>query len=108
MEARTIKDLSELSESSYHLREPLSSVCVIPPEALDFIIVPALTFDSAGYRLGRGGGYYDRYLLKTNAFTAGIARERLICEAVPREAHDVPVRCVVTEKKARLHKRSLA
>lgn len=107
MEARAIGCLSELSESSYHLLEPLSSTRVFTPEELDFIIVPALTFDMEGYRLGRGGGYYDRFLVRTGAFTAGIARERLMREVLPREAHDVPSRCVVTEKRARLT-RSLA
>jgi 5-formyltetrahydrofolate cyclo-ligase len=107
MEARAFRSLDELSESSYHLLEPLSSTHVIPPEALDFIIVPALTFDHEGYRLGRGGGYYDRFLLKTQAFTAGVARERLLRVTLPREAHDIAVRCVVTEKRARLT-RSLA
>lgn len=104
MEARAITSLGELSESWYHLMEPLDSTHILQPDALDFIVVPALAFDLEGYRLGRGGGYYDRFLSKTQAFTAGITRERLIYEVLPREAHDIPVRCVVTEKKARLQK----
>jgi 5-formyltetrahydrofolate cyclo-ligase len=108
MEARAVSSLSELSESGYHLLEPLASMHVVPPEALDFIVVPALAYDLEGYRLGRGGGYYDRFLLKTKAYTAGITRERLIYEALPREVHDMPVHCVVTEKTARPQIRSLA
>ncbi len=108
MEARAIKSLSELSESWYHLLEPLSSTQIVPPEALDFIVVPALAFDLEGYRLGRGGGYYDRFLTRTPAYTAGVARECLMYDVLPREAHDVPMMSVVTEKRARLHKRSLA
>jgi 5-formyltetrahydrofolate cyclo-ligase len=107
MEARAVGSLSELSESWYHLLEPLDSTRVIPPEALDFIIVPALAFDQKGYRLGRGGGYYDRFLMKTQAFTAGVTRERLMAGMLPRDAHDIPVQCVVTEERARLT-RSLA
>lgn len=102
MEARAVESLDELSESWYHLLEPLSSTRVFAPSELDFIIVPALAFDLEGYRLGRGGGYYDRFLIKTEAFTAGITRECFIREALPREEHDMPVRCVVTEKRARL------
>lgn len=102
MEARAISSLSELSESSYRLLEPLGSTRVILPEALDFIVVPAVTFDLNGYRLGRGGGYYDRFLKGTPAYTAGVARERLLKNSLPREAHDLPVMCVVTEKSARL------
>lgn len=102
MEARVITSTSELSEAGFHLLEPLSSTQVIKPEDLDFIVVPAMTFDFEGYRLGRGGGYYDRFLQNVTAFTVGIARERLMMERVPREIHDLPVHCVATEKKARL------
>lgn len=108
MEARAISDFNELTESSYHLLEPMSSTRVIQPEALDFIIVPALAYDIEGYRLGFGGGYYDRYLVRTQAYTVGVSRERLICDVLPRETHDVPVMCVITEKKARLRNGSLA
>jgi 5-formyltetrahydrofolate cyclo-ligase len=102
MEARAVRDLGELSKTSFGLLEPLSSTRVVMPEELDFIIVPALSYDRDGFRIGWGGGYYDRYLLRTRAFTAGISRERLLVDTLPRETHDVAVRCVVTERKARL------
>jgi 5-formyltetrahydrofolate cyclo-ligase len=65
---------------------------------LELIIVPALTYDRMGYRLGYGGGYYDRYLLNIPAFTVGMARERLVRDALPRESHDVAMKCLATEK----------
>ncbi len=102
MEARAISDVGELTRAGFGLLEPLSSERVILPEELDFIIVPALTYDLDGYRLGRGGGYYDRYLSRTGAFTAGAARQRLLRDTLPRDAHDISVDCVVTERKARL------
>lgn len=104
MNARAIKSASELSMTSLQLLEPLASTRVIQPEAFDFIVVPALAYDYNGYRLGYGGGYYDRYLLKTKAFTVGIARELLMYDTLPREKHDIPVHCVITEKEARLQK----
>ena len=103
MEARSVSSLVELTPAGYGLLEPLSSAHVVLPEELDFIIVPALTYDLHGYRLGKGGGYYDRYLSKSKAFTAGITRQRLLRDTLPREAHDIPVDCIVTERKARLH-----
>ena len=99
MEARAVSSLGELTRSDYGLLEPLDSTRVVLPEELDFIIVPALAYDRDGYRLGWGGGYYDRYLRRTGAFTAGVARQRLLRDTLPREAHDVPVDCVVTEKR---------
>jgi 5-formyltetrahydrofolate cyclo-ligase len=103
MEARAIKDIGELRESQMMgLMEPLDSTHVVAPEEIDFIVVPALAYDEAGYRVGYGGGYYDRFLARTKAYTVGITREALMMEEVPREAHDIPVQCIVTEKKARL------
>ncbi len=78
MEARAVASTKELVTTSFGLMEPLASNHVVVPEELDFIIVPALTYDLDGYRLGWGGGYYDRYLLRTRAFTAGVTRERLL------------------------------
>lgn len=102
MEARAISDVKELVCSAHDLMEPLQSARVFKPEELDFLIVPAVTYDVAGYRIGRGGGYYDRFLCLTRGFSAGLAREVLLMDAVIREAHDRAVACVVTEKKARL------
>ncbi len=102
MEARAVSSVSELAPSSYGLMEPSESTRVFTPEELDFIIVPALAYDRQGYRLGWGGGYYDRFLVRTNAFKAGVARERLLREKLPHDKYDVPVDCIVTERKARL------
>jgi 5-formyltetrahydrofolate cyclo-ligase len=79
---------------------PPESSRLIEKDEIDLIIVPALSFDGAGFRLGYGGGYYDRYLPGARAYTVGLARRRLLKPSVPREPHDVPVRCVVTEERA--------
>ncbi|MDR0857700.1 MAG: 5-formyltetrahydrofolate cyclo-ligase [Oscillospiraceae bacterium] len=64
----------------------------------DIIIVPALTIDRKGYRMGKGGGYYDRHLESLpEAITVGLARDALLVDEVPREAHDRQVRILVTE-----------
>jgi len=73
-----------------------------PPDVLpsknDIIIVPGLTFDKDGYRMGKGGGYYDRLLSSnSDAFTVGLARDALLVDAVPLEPHDMRVKCLVTE-----------
>lgn len=75
---------------------------IIKPEELDIILVPLLLFDEDKYRLGQGGGYYDRYLPKAgNALKIGVAFELQRYEKVPREPHDVPMDMIVTEKKIR-------
>ena len=98
MQARIVSCLSELRPAALGIPAPPDTAPVIAPEELDLIIVPALTYDKAGYRLGYGGGYYDRYLSGISAFTVGLARERLIKDELPREPHDIAVKCVVTEE----------
>ncbi|MCL2201132.1 MAG: 5-formyltetrahydrofolate cyclo-ligase [Oscillospiraceae bacterium] len=99
MEARVISSLSEMKPAILGIPAPTESKVILPPDEIDFILVPALTYDKSRYRLGYGGGYYDRYLENNAAFTAGICRHRLIREEVPKEPHDIAVKCLVTEEK---------
>jgi 5-formyltetrahydrofolate cyclo-ligase len=70
------------------------------PQAGEIIIVPGLTFDENGYRIGKGGGYYDRLIAASpDSFTVGLARDGLVVGEVPKEAHDQRVQCLVTETK---------
>lgn len=64
-----------------------------------FCVVPALAADRQGYRLGYGGGYYDRFLLHFPGETAVLVREETVLEQLPREPFDHPVNWVVTEKR---------
>ncbi|MDR2577360.1 MAG: 5-formyltetrahydrofolate cyclo-ligase [Chitinispirillales bacterium] len=69
---------------------------------LDAVVCPGAAFDEAGGRLGRGGGYYDRFLrqIKGKAFIIGCAFDCQICKTpLPREDHDVVMDAVVTENR---------
>ena len=61
-------------------------------------ILPALTFDQKGNRLGYGKGYYDRFLASFKGMTLGAVYEKLMCPSVPTEEHDLPVNVVVHER----------
>ena len=64
---------------------------------IDVVIVPALRVDSQGYRLGQGGGYYDRALPHLTAWRiALIFPEEISGESLPHESHDVPVNAYAT------------
>ncbi len=73
----------------------------IPPTLLDLVVVPGLAFSADGHRLGRGAGYYDRFLsrLRRAATTIGLAFDVQIADEVPVEAGDVPVDIVVTDRR---------
>jgi 5-formyltetrahydrofolate cyclo-ligase len=67
----------------------------------DLVIAPLIAFDRAGYRLGQGGGYYDRTLAALRAqgrlFVIGLAYAGQAVERIPREAHDQPLDAILTE-----------
>lgn len=91
--------LERLTTGRFGIREPDpdAAVQVLPDEG-DTILVPGLAFDRRGGRLGRGGGFYDRFLERwPNAFRVGVAFSSQLIESVPCEAHDVRVDAVVTE-----------
>jgi 5-formyltetrahydrofolate cyclo-ligase len=64
---------------------------------IDVVIVPALRVDRDGYRLGQGGGFYDRALAQISAWTiALIYPEEISGQSLPRESHDIPVKAYAT------------
>ncbi|WP_246173970.1 5-formyltetrahydrofolate cyclo-ligase [Paraburkholderia hayleyella] len=77
--------------------EPTSDEVVIP----ELLFVPCIGFDDAGYRLGYGGGFYDRTLAAwphaTRPMTIGIAYEVGHVAQLPRQPHDVPLDAIITE-----------
>ena len=70
----------------------------VAADSLDLVVVPGMAFDRSGHRLGRGAGYYDRFLsrLSPHTATAGICFDEQLVEAVPHGDHDRTVDCVFT------------
>jgi len=99
MDAVVLRDLErDLVPGVFGILEPRGSE-VVGPDAIDFVLVPARGFDRAGNRLGRGGGYYDRYMSHPDfhATRCGIAFAAQVLDAIPHDAHDLPVEVLVTE-----------
>ena len=87
-------------ESSLKITRKLSEPVGEPVQDLsdvDVIIVPALHIDQEGYRLGQGGGYYDRALTHLPGWKIGLVYAgELTSEALPREVHDIPLNAAAT------------
>src|SRR5712691_381246 len=98
MEAAEVPAGDPLVASDYGPMEPTERTAVHPSE-VDVLLVPALAFDRLGYRVGYGGGHYDRYLarLGPRAVRIGIAFHAQLVPAVPHGVEDEPVDVVVTE-----------
>jgi len=99
MEAYAVTSRKELGPGCFGLIEPSSELArPVPTPQPEVILVPALAFDRKGYRLGFGGGYYDRFLptLTTSPLLVGPAYGFQILDAVPVEPWDCPVQLIVT------------
>ncbi len=83
----------------YGFEQPVAGAPQTDPDEVGVVLVPGLVFDRAGGRLGRGGGYYDRFLLTVprDAARVGIVPQALVVEAVPMDAHDVPMTHLAAE-----------
>jgi 5-formyltetrahydrofolate cyclo-ligase len=87
----------KMSMATWGIAEPLSDKPVLEP---DVVLVPLLAFDHAGYRLGYGGGFYDRTLERLRGIkpvvAVGIAYDELKVDAVPHQGYDQPLDWVLT------------
>ena len=91
----------EVMEIDDHgLRTPREGRPLVP-RTIDLVIVPGLAFDTAGNRLGRGGGFYDRFLrrLRRSATTVGFAFDAQIVDAVPADDRDFAMDTIVTDRR---------
>lgn len=87
---------SSLVQGAYGISEPQGEL-VCAAEEIDLMVVPGVAFTLSGARLGRGKGYYDRYLSREGfrAYTVGVCYECQLREALPVEPHDCRMDIVV-------------
>ncbi len=99
-EAALIRDLArDCATGSFGIREPRPECAALPLNQLDFVLVPGIGFDSAGWRLGRGKGYYDQLLATVTGIKCGVGFDCQLVDAVPHETHDVRLNCLLTPSR---------
>lgn len=81
------------------VREPIAGK-PIPLDLIDLVIVPGLGFTPTGYRIGRGMGFYDRFLAQPEfiGMTCGLSFQEQVIESLPLLDHDVPLGMLVTDR----------
>jgi len=101
LSAGLFKKTDQLVEGKFQLKEPSPGECLGDPAALELVVLPGLAFDWRGRRLGRGGGYYDRFLTELNPATykLGLAYDFQIFNELPVDVHDIPVDGVLTPSR---------
>ncbi len=96
MEAFEFFDFGDLKTSKLGISEPETKIKVLPEE-IDLIIVPGCAFNEEGFRIGYGGGFYDRYLKNTKSVTCGLFYEALRTDFSPDKT-DIPLKFIITEE----------
>lgn len=95
-----ISSFSQLKSGAYGILEPDTSLCeeALPSDGT-VVIVPGLSFDKEGYRLGFGKGYYDRFISSNRLTYVGFCYDECLCEKLPKDEYDQKVSAFVTEEK---------
>lgn len=97
---RKIASFDELEKVYYGLWEPIvTETEEVSVNEIDLLLVPGLAFTESGYRLGFGGGYYDRFLPYYKGPTLSLAFKDQILAELPVETHGIPVAKLITPEK---------
>ncbi|MDY3906137.1 MAG: 5-formyltetrahydrofolate cyclo-ligase [Lawsonibacter sp.] len=100
MEVRQYDPAIPMKSVAFGIQEPSTDCPLIAKEDIDLILVPAVCYDRQGYRLGFGGGYYDRWLEHFEGFRVGLCRKAVLRDKVPTEVHDSRVDLLLTEDES--------
>ncbi len=100
LKLQLVDSTTELVEGAFTVPEPPEEAMQIEAGEVDFALVPALAVDPRGYRIGYGGGYYDKLIPQLdNACTCAVAYDFQLISEVPELPLDVAVDLVVTDER---------
>lgn len=91
---------NQMQLGAFNILEPLHDLPPMDLGNIDLILIPALACDRQGYRLGYGGGFYDRWLPKSTGLKAGIIFDEFHVDELPHDVWDVPLDAILTDSKA--------
>ncbi|SFK39787.1 5-formyltetrahydrofolate cyclo-ligase [Marinilactibacillus piezotolerans] len=94
-----IEQFSQVKVGYFDIREPIvEQTKQIRKDHIELMLVPGVAFTEKGYRIGFGGGYYDRFLMDYSNPTLSLLHSDQIVTTIPVETHDVPVNYLITER----------
>ncbi len=94
MDIYQIKSLKELKEGTYKILEPTGEKS--RKKDFDIIIIPGLAFDRKKNRLGRGGGYFDKFLKNAKGLKVALCFKEQIVSAIPVQKHDIKMNMLIS------------
>jgi 5-formyltetrahydrofolate cyclo-ligase len=96
LEARLFTSKQDMETGSFGIVQPIGEAFT---GKIDLAIIPGLAFDKNGYRVGRGKGFYDRFLADFSGIKCGLCYDFQLLEQVPHEGFDIPMNVIVTENE---------
>ena len=99
MDFFAVSSADDLSAGKYGIQEPNDGCALCVPDPADLCIVPCLAADERGFRLGYGGGYYDRWLSVHPVRTLGLCCGCCMTQTLPTEPFDIPIQILVSDKE---------
>ncbi|WP_163526365.1 5-formyltetrahydrofolate cyclo-ligase [Halobacillus ihumii] len=95
-----LQSYEQLEVVYYGLQEPSPAKAeAVKKEEIDLLVVPGLIFDRKGYRIGFGGGFYDRFLADYRGVTVSLVSKKQVTRELPFEGFDIPVQHIITEEQ---------
>lgn len=99
MEFMKVESVGDLRYGMYNILEPKPTCKKYIPKENDIVIVPALSVDKNGNRIGYGKGYYDRFLKDFNGISICPCYEEMATDTLPTDENDIKVNIVVTQNQ---------
>ncbi len=90
-------DPNNLIVHPFGMAEPAPHLLQVPLNEIQLVLAPGLAFDRSGWRLGYGGGFFDRFLQDFGGISVGVVFQALLLEAVPHGEYDIPMAWLATE-----------
>ena len=90
-------DPNNLIVHPFGMAEPAPHLLQVSPAEIQLVLAPGLAFDLSGWRLGYGGGFFDRFLQDFKGTSVGVVFQALLLESVPQGEYDIPMQWLVTE-----------
>ncbi len=99
LEARRINSLLDLKVGNFNILEPNENTEITNLGKIEILFIPGLAFSTECERLGRGGGYFDRFLSEATGVKIGLAYDFQIFQSLPVEKHDIKMDIIITDER---------
>ncbi len=99
MQAKKVENLSHLQKGMYGILQPSEQQQTVDKQKIDIVIIPCMSANSKGERLGKGKGYYDRFLQNTSFLKIVVCQHEYLYDNLPVNEYDILADIVVTDKE---------